>query len=83
MSHKNENITRIRAKVLACLSPGYLTVIVGYGYGMLDGGIRHDISIDLVPFDLRMPNSEFTVVLDRSSGQFVAVERREAKAEQQ
>jgi hypothetical protein len=82
MSHADENTLKIRARVLACLRPGYLTVIVGYGYGMLDGGIHNEIPMDIVPFDLRMPNSEFTVVIHRSSGQFIGVERREAKAEQ-
>ena len=31
--------------------------------------------IDLLPFDLRMPNSEFLLVLDRTASRYVAVER--------
>jgi hypothetical protein len=77
MSRSEEETIKIRAKVLGCLRTGYLTVIVGYDYGMLDGGIPTDIPMDIVPFDLRMPNSEFTVVMVRRGGQIVAVERRE------
>jgi hypothetical protein len=76
MSGLPENILKAPAKVLACIRPGYLTAFVGYGLGMADGGIPQDIPMDLVPFDLRMPNSEFTVVVDRRNGQFISVERR-------
>jgi hypothetical protein len=64
------------AKVLACLRPGYLRVIVWYGVGILDGGIPFDVPLELVPFDLRMPNSDFTVVVDGSDGGCIAVERK-------
>ena len=76
MSSEPERLIKVPAKVLACLRPGYLTAFVGYGLGMANGGIPTDIPMDLVPFDLRTPNSEFTVVLDRTNGQFVAVERQ-------
>ena len=74
---RNEPDTNLKApaKVLACLRPGYLTVFVGHGLGMANGGIPHEVPMDLVPFDLRMPNSEFTVVLDRTNGRFIRVER--------
>jgi hypothetical protein len=67
---RNEPVTILKApvKVLGCLRPGYLTVIVGQGLTMADGGIPYDVPVDLVPLDLRMPNSEFTVVLDRTVG---------------
>jgi hypothetical protein len=63
------------ARVLGCLCPGYVRVIVLPGYGMSDGGIPHDIPLDLVPFDLRLPNSEFMLLLDRTVGRFIGVER--------
>lgn len=74
---KNEpgTILEAPAKVLACLRPGYLTVLVGYGLGLAEGGIPHDLPMDLVPFDLRMPNTVFTVLLDRTSGRVIGVER--------
>lgn len=76
MSSEPDNTLKAPARVCACLRLGYLTVFIGYGLGMADGGIPHDIAIDLVPFDLRMPNSEFTVVLDRTTGRFIGVERQ-------
>ena len=51
--------TSIRAQVLGCLQPGYLTVIAGYGYGMLDGGVAIDIPTGKIPVPLRMPNTKF------------------------
>jgi hypothetical protein len=76
MSDLPEHVLKAPAKVLACIRPGYLTVFVGYGLGMADGGISTDVPMDLVPFDLRMPNSEFTVVIDRTDGRIIGVERR-------
>lgn len=76
-------VIKTPAKVLGCLRPGYLTVFLGYGVGMMDGGIPTDIPIDLVPSDLRMPNSEFIVVLDRVNSQITGVERRDHDAENQ
>jgi len=76
MRSEPDTILKAPAKVLACLRPGYLTVFVGHGLGMADGGIPHEVPMDLVPFDLRMPNSEFTVVIDRTNGQFIGVERK-------
>ena len=76
MSDELPSIIKAPAQVLACLRPGFLTVFVGYGFGMADGGIPHEIPMDIIPFDLRMPNSEFTVVIDRTSLQFIGVERR-------
>jgi hypothetical protein len=77
MSNEPDTILKVPAKVLACLRPGYLTVFVGHGVGMVNGGIATDIPMDLVPFDLRMPNSEFTVVIDRTNPRlYIGVERR-------
>ncbi|QDT40040.1 hypothetical protein Pan241w_00930 [Gimesia alba] len=63
------------AKVLASLRPGYLTVFIGYGLGLADGGIPHEVPIDNIPFDLRLPNSEFIAIIDRSNGQIIGIER--------
>jgi hypothetical protein len=81
MSREPESPIEAPVKMLACLRPGCLTVFVGYGLGMENGGIPTDVPMDLVPVDLRMPNSEFTVVLDRTSGQFIAVERHGGDAD--
>ena len=79
MGNGPERLLRAPAKVLGCLRSGYLTVFLGYGLGMADGGSPHEIPMDLVPFDLMVPNSEFTVVIDRTEGTFVAVERKTEK----
>ncbi len=75
MSNKAETVLKAPAKVLGCLRPGYLTIVVGHELGRADGGVPNEIPMDLVPFDLRMPNSEFTVVMDRTTPGFIAVER--------
>ena len=68
------NRIRIWATVIGCLMPGCVDVILGQGIGMLDGGVATQLPIDLVPFSLRMPNTEFIVVLDVQSHEVVAVE---------
>ena len=40
MSNDPETILKAPAKVLGCLCPGYLRVIVLPGYGMAAGGIH-------------------------------------------
>jgi hypothetical protein len=70
-------ILKAPAIVLGYVSPNYLRVVVMPGVGMVDGGIQHDLPLEIVPPDLRMPNSEFTVLLDRTTKQFVGVERRQ------
>ena len=52
-------------RVIGCLRQGFLEILVGAGYGMLDGGIPTEIPLDIVPQALRLPNSEFIVVQDR------------------
>ncbi len=76
-------ILRAPARVLGYVRPNYLRVIVLPGVGMVDGGVQHDLPLEIVPPDLRMPNSQFIVLLDRSTKQFVGVERRVAKQDSQ
>ena len=76
------NVTRstlshIPARVLGCLKTGTLMVIVLPGYGLADGGILMEIAMEIVPFDLRMPNSEFDVVFDRSMKSIIQVLRKD------
>ena len=75
MRGDSDAILKSPARVIACLSPGYLRVIVHPGVGLADGGIPTDIPMELVPLDLRMPNSEFTLVLDRIQWRYIGVER--------
>jgi hypothetical protein len=75
MTSQLPNEIRIRAKVLGCLHDGYLQVIVGYGCGLLDGGVPREIPMDVVPIDLRMPNSAFYIIQDRSRPEITRIER--------
>jgi hypothetical protein len=64
---------RYPARVLGCLRDGEITVILCAGIGLADGGRRAELPIHMIPLDLRMPNSEFDVLLERTSGCFVKV----------
>jgi len=54
----------IHAKVIGALHPGQVTVRIGTGSGMLDGGIDREVPIDLIPIELRMPDSEFMLLFE-------------------
>ncbi|MDY6785290.1 MAG: hypothetical protein SW833_22540 [Cyanobacteriota bacterium] len=76
MSGRNEieEETTIPAIVLGCLQVGYLRMIVGYEYGFLEGGVEWDIPMDLIPVQLRMPNSKLRLIYDRSQDKIIAIE---------
>ena len=57
---------RVPARVFACLRRGELKVLVHPGSGMLDGGVLIDVPMHLVPFDLRMPNTDVWLKFDES-----------------
>jgi hypothetical protein len=68
---------RYPATVLGCVRNGEITVILCAGIGLANGGTRTELPIQMIPADLRMPNSEFDVLLDRTSGNFVKVLRKD------
>ena len=51
----DEATIRIRARVIGCLRQGFLEILVGAGYGMLDGGVPTEIPLDIVPQALHSP----------------------------
>lgn len=51
----------IPVRVIGCLSPGYVRVIVGPVIGLLDGGSHHDWPLEWVPAAARRPNAEFRI----------------------
>ena len=55
---------RVPAKVLGCLSQDVIHVILCPGEGMADGGVPTHLPLDWIPHDLRLPNSEFIVLID-------------------
>lgn len=67
---------RLPVKVLGCLHDGEITIVLLPGNGFVDGGIIEVIPADMIPVELRMPNSEFDVLCDRVSGEFVKVLRK-------
>jgi len=75
MSGQFDTPSKFPAKVLASLRPGFLTVFIGYGQGLADGGIPYEVPIDDIPFDLRLPNSEFTAIIDPANSGIIDIER--------
>lgn len=59
----SENVRRVSARVMASLSPGRITLQIAPGVSLADGGIPIEVDAALVPPHLRMPNSEFTVLM--------------------
>ncbi|HEY9300279.1 MAG TPA: hypothetical protein VIQ31_28740 [Phormidium sp.] len=66
---------RCPVQVLGCLRNGEITVILFSGIGLVDGGILEVLPAYMIPVDLRMPNSQFDVLFDRVSGEFVKILR--------
>lgn len=48
-------------RVIGCLSPGFVRVMVGPGVGLLDGGSEQDWPEEWVPAHARFPNREFHI----------------------
>lgn len=67
---------RYPARVLGCFQNGEITVILCAGIGLAGGGDRETLPAQMIPIDLRMPNSEFDVLFDRASGYFVKIVRK-------
>ncbi len=67
---------RLPVKVLGCLHDREITIILLPRNGFVDGGIIEVIPVDMIPVELRMPNSEFDVLRDRVSGEFVKLLRK-------
>jgi hypothetical protein len=61
----DNRITKIRARTEGSFSPGTIRVLVGVGIGHLNGGVPMDVDLESIPFEFRMPNSEYFVYYDR------------------
>jgi hypothetical protein len=57
---KNHFYVRVPARVLGCLNSGEITAIFSPGHGLV---YARPIPIDWIPFDLRIPNSEFDMLI--------------------
>jgi hypothetical protein len=62
--YPREWLERVPAVVFACLLPGELRIIVHPGVGLADGGAPWDVPVDLIPLELRMPNTPLWLKLD-------------------
>ena len=62
--YPREWLDRVPAVVFGCLLPRELKIVVFPGVGLADGGILRDVSMELVPFELRMPNTPLWLQLD-------------------
>ena len=64
------------ARVVGCLIKDSINVIVCPGQGLADGGIHYEIKAELIPEDLRIPNSEFDILMVRDTGEIVKILRK-------
>jgi hypothetical protein len=55
---------RIPGEVFACLRTGELRITLSSGSGMAEGGAPRDVPIELVPTELRLPNTKLWVQLN-------------------
>ena len=69
----HDRIQTVPARVLAMLAPGSIQVILCPNQGLADGGIPRDIPLELVPSELRTPNTDLWVTLQNDT--VVAVTR--------
>jgi hypothetical protein len=66
--------SRITARVLGCLNRGLITVILCPGHGIV---LIEPIPVDWVPIDLRIPNSEFDILIEFPGGKRIRVLRKD------
>lgn len=64
LKYPREWLERVPAVVFACLLPGELRIMMLPGVGLADGGAPRDVPIDLIPLELRMPNTPLWLKLD-------------------
>jgi hypothetical protein len=60
VSENNHFYVRVPARVLGCLNSGKITAILSPGHGLI---YPAPIPTEWIPIDLRMPNSEFDVLI--------------------
>jgi hypothetical protein len=74
--YPSEWLARVPAVVLACNIPGENRIVLHPGVGLANGGAPRDVPLDLVPPELRLPNTPLWVQLDDAMG-VVRVWRRD------
>jgi hypothetical protein len=76
-----ETIQSAPAVVFARLTDDTIRIIIFPGFEMADGGIPYEVPIEVVPPELRMPNTKLEVVLERETKRVVAVKRQDPETE--
>jgi hypothetical protein len=71
---QNNSYVRIPARVLGCLNTGKVTAILSIGFGNF---YPTPIDIDWIPVDLRMPNSEFDILVKAQGGEWIRILRKD------
>jgi hypothetical protein len=59
-----EWLERVPAVVFACLLSGELRIVVHPGVGLSDGGVPWNVPVELVPPELRTPNTPLWLKFD-------------------
>jgi hypothetical protein len=68
---------KVPAEVFGCLIPGELRIVVVPGNGLANGGAPWDVPIEIVPAELRMPNTHLWVCFNDEMKKIIQVWRRE------
>jgi hypothetical protein len=70
----NYSYSRISARVLGCLNNGEITAILSLGFGIF---YPTPIDTNWIPVDLRMPNSEFDILVKSHGGEWIRILRKD------
>ena len=74
--YPREWLERVPALVFGCLLSGEIRIVLHPGVGLADGGAPRDVPTELIPPELRMPNTLLWVQLNDNM-QIIRVWRRE------
>ena len=74
MSDSENETDFINAQVIGFPEPGQIRLLIGPGSGFLDGGVPVDISLDLVPAELRVDGQMVIAVFHKDTLEILAVE---------
>lgn len=66
MDSNSNPYDQVAATVFGCLRIGELQLTVFPGVGLANGGIPFAVPIEVVPFELRMPNTRLWIKIERS-----------------
>jgi hypothetical protein len=77
----SEWFQQVPAVVFGCLLPSELRITLCPGHGMADGGAPCDVPMDIVPIELRIPNTPLWVQFDDNQS-VVRIWRREKQADE-